>query len=100
MGLKQLYEATEKMKALREGKPEIPVDTRKDPWSAHRQKKDDTFVNNSFNSDFKPTMGRTTGEIKDDFEFKKGALEPDVFYADLEDEIARVGKLMSDVECG
>jgi hypothetical protein len=40
MSLKQLYEFAEKMKKLREGKPEWPVDTRPDPWSAHRQKKD------------------------------------------------------------
>jgi hypothetical protein len=98
MSLKQLYESTEKMKAVREGKPEIPVDTRKDPWSAHRQKKDDTFVNNSFNSEFKPEMGRIAKKMDNGHEFKKGALEPDVFYAGLEDEIRRVAKLMSDVK--
>ena len=51
-----------------------------------------------WNSDFKSTTGRTSGKTTDSFKIKMGALEADVFYAGLEDEIARVAKLMSDVE--
>ena len=43
-------------------------------------------------------VGQSQTETLDKSEFKKGALEPDVFYAGLEEEIERVAKLMADVE--
>lgn len=58
-----------------------------------------------WNTDFKPKLigkdwkwGENGRHANDDFDFKKGILEPDVFFAGLEDEIERVSKLMDDVE--
>ena len=45
MGLKQLYEFAEKMRKLREGKPEFYIDKRPDAWSAHRAKQKDKRSN-------------------------------------------------------
>jgi hypothetical protein len=42
MGLKELHEFEDKMRQLREGKPDWEPDKRPDPWSAHRAKKKDT----------------------------------------------------------
>ena len=66
-----------------------PAGMKRDLWNP-----DDVRVDMPWNSDFKLTMGVIIKKRGKDYEFKKGALEPDVFYAGLEDEIARVNKKM------
>jgi len=64
------------------------------PWDPSNTKPDNDYVDVPWNSDFKPKLidhFYQWGEFQpDEFEFKKGALEPDVFYSGLENEIERV----------
>ena len=69
-----------------------------DAWNPAQRKPDDTFVDNSLIADFKPTMGVIPMKRGKDCEFKPGALEADVFFAELEDEIKKVADLMTTVQ--
>lgn len=68
----------------------------KDPWSAFQRKPDNERVDVPSNTDFKPKL---IGEIKewgepteDKYEWDKGILDKDKFFAGLEDEIERVNQ--------